>query len=116
MALAEAAASVEEILVYTDQASMENDEQLVDILHNQVNDNTCLRIADKRFSTSRRDTPSYSKLLAISNTYGYVVAGTPTGLSVFKTAEALETLSKGTSKGTNTAVTLNSRKDINLAG
>ncbi|KAJ1901345.1 hypothetical protein LPJ81_003768, partial [Coemansia sp. IMI 209127] len=90
--------------------------QLVDILHNQVNDNTCLRIADKRFSTSRRDTPSYSKLLAISNTYGYVVAGTPTGLSVFKTADALETLSKGTSKGTNTAVTLDSRKDISLAG
>ncbi|KAJ1770814.1 hypothetical protein EV179_001760 [Coemansia sp. RSA 487] len=92
-----------------------HDEQLVDILHNQANDNTCLRVTDKRFSTSRRDTPSYSKLLAISNIYGYVVAGTPSGLSVFKTADALDALSKGTSKGTNTAVTLDSRKDVSLA-
>ncbi|KAJ2616381.1 hypothetical protein EV177_001085 [Coemansia sp. RSA 1804] len=106
------AASVAEIEIYTDKAS---DEQLVDILHDQVNDNTSLRISDKRFSTARRNTPSYSKLLAISNTYGYVVAGTPDGLSVFTTADAMEALSRGASKGTNTAVTLDSRKTISLA-
>ncbi|KAJ2664855.1 hypothetical protein IWW48_000469 [Coemansia sp. RSA 1200] len=106
------AASVADIEIYTDKAS---DEQLVDILHDQVNDNTSLRISDKRFSTARRNTPSYSKLLAISNTYGYVVAGTPDGLSVFTTADAMKALSKGASKGTNTAVTLDSRKTISLA-
>ncbi|KAJ2763111.1 hypothetical protein H4S06_000277 [Coemansia sp. BCRC 34490] len=111
------AASVADIEIYTDKASVGNaaDEQLVDILHDQVNDNTSLRISDKRFSTARRNTPSYSKLLAISNTYGYVVAGTPDGLSVFTTADAMEALSKGASKGTNTAVTLDSRKTISLA-
>ncbi|KAJ2694678.1 hypothetical protein GGH99_000558 [Coemansia sp. RSA 1285] len=138
------AASVAEIEIYTDKASVGNaadsftfnvkgnpaklcdkwsfivhamffDEQLVDILHDQVNDNTSLRISDKRFSTARRNTPSYSKLLAISNTYGYVVAGTPDGLSVFTTADAMEALSRGASKGTNTAVTLDSRKTISLA-
>ncbi|KAJ1995542.1 hypothetical protein EDC05_000780 [Coemansia umbellata] len=89
-------------------ASEEHGEQLVDILHNQVNDNTCLRISDKRFSISRRETPSYSKLLAISNTYGYTVAGTPS-------ADAQDTLLKGTSKGTNTAIKLDARKEIDLA-
>ncbi|KAJ1752223.1 putative elongator complex protein 1 [Coemansia sp. RSA 1821] len=91
-----------------------NGDQLVDIVHDQVSDNTCLRITDQPFSTNRRDTPNFSKLLAISNTYGYVVAGTPKGLSVFMTEDAREELSKGKSKGTNTAVSLSKRKEVDL--
>ncbi|KAJ2448677.1 putative elongator complex protein 1 [Coemansia sp. RSA 2336] len=91
-----------------------NGDQLVDIVHDQVNDNTCLRVTDQPFSTNRRDTPNFSKLLAISNTYGYVVAGTPKGLSVFMTEDAREELSKGKSKGTNTAVSLSKRKEVDL--
>ncbi|KAJ1852113.1 hypothetical protein GGH12_005904 [Coemansia sp. RSA 1822] len=105
-----AAEEVVEIETYTDK-----NDQLVDILHNQVKDNTCLRISDQRFSADRRETPAYSKLLAISNVYGYIVAGTPKGLSVFMSKDAREELLKGTSKGTNTAVALTARKEIDLA-
>ncbi|KAJ2582560.1 hypothetical protein IWW49_005609, partial [Coemansia sp. RSA 1797] len=101
---------VVEIETYTDK-----NDQLVDILHNQVKDNTCLRISDQQFSIDRRETPAYSKLLAISNVYGYIVAGTPKGLSVFMSKDAREELLKGTSKGTNTAVVLKARKEIDLA-
>ncbi|KAJ1757430.1 hypothetical protein IW139_004200, partial [Coemansia sp. RSA 353] len=101
---------VVEIETYTDK-----NDQLVDILHNQVKDNTCLRISDQQFSIDRRETPAYSKLLAISNVYGYIVAGTPKGLSVFMSKDAREELLKGTSKGTNTAVALKARKEIDLA-
>ncbi|KAJ2819113.1 hypothetical protein IWW50_005576, partial [Coemansia erecta] len=104
-----AAEAVMEIETYTDK-----NDQLVDILHNQVNDNTCLRISDERFSVDRRETPVYSKLLAISNVYGYMVAGTPKGLSVFMSKDARDELSKGVSKGTNTAVMLMARKEIDL--
>ncbi|KAJ2888145.1 hypothetical protein GGI21_006765, partial [Coemansia aciculifera] len=89
--------------------------QTVDIVHSHVNDNTCLRISDHPFSVNRRETPAYSKLLAISNTYGYMVAGTPTGLSVFKTSDAEAELAKGISKGTNTAVSLSARSEIDLS-
>ncbi|KAJ2504169.1 hypothetical protein IWW47_002653, partial [Coemansia sp. RSA 2052] len=94
---------------------MASEAQTVDIVHSHVNDNTCLRISDQPFSTSRRETPAYSKLLAISNTYGYMVAGTPTGLSVFKTSAAEAELAKGESRGTNTAVSLSARKEIDLS-
>ncbi|KAJ1733389.1 hypothetical protein LPJ61_001588 [Coemansia biformis] len=90
-------------------------DQLVDIVHDQIKDNVCLRVSSQRFSVARRDTPAYSRLLAVSNTYGYIVAGTPKGLSVFMTADAQDELSKGVSKGTNTAVTLSARKEIDLS-
>ncbi|KAJ2339658.1 hypothetical protein GGH92_006617, partial [Coemansia sp. RSA 2673] len=103
-------ASVVEITKYT-----EREAQAVDIVHSHVNDNTCLRISDKPFSTNRRNTPAYVKLLAISNTYGYIVAGTPTGLSVFTTSDAEAELAQGESRGTNTAVSLSARKEIDLS-
>ncbi|KAJ1856812.1 hypothetical protein LPJ57_007174 [Coemansia sp. RSA 486] len=66
---------VSEIETFTDKES-----QPVDVFHSQVNENTCLQISDKPFSNSRRQTPAYSRLLAISNTYGYMVAGTTKGM------------------------------------
>ncbi|KAJ2866401.1 hypothetical protein GGH94_001592 [Coemansia aciculifera] len=102
--------SVAEITKY-----VEREAQAVDIVHSHVNDNTCLRISDQPFSANRRDTPAYVKLLAISNTYGYIVAGTPTGLSVFTTSDAEAELAKGESRGTNTAVSLSARKEIDLS-
>ncbi|KAJ2738941.1 hypothetical protein GGI20_006191, partial [Coemansia sp. BCRC 34301] len=90
--------------------------QIVGIVHSHVNDNTCLRISKQPFSTSRRKTPAYARLLAISNAYGYMVAGTPAaGLSVFKTSDAETELAKGESKGTNTAVALSTCKEIDLS-
>ncbi|KAJ2830668.1 hypothetical protein GGI24_001853, partial [Coemansia furcata] len=44
-----------------------------------------------------------------------MVAGTPTGLSVFMTADAEAELAKGESRGTNTAVSLSARKEIDLS-
>ncbi|KAJ2709010.1 hypothetical protein H4R19_004462, partial [Coemansia spiralis] len=44
-----------------------------------------------------------------------MVAGTPSGLSVFRTADAQEELAKGQSKGTNTAVALSARTEIDLS-
>ncbi|KAJ2485930.1 hypothetical protein EV174_001434, partial [Coemansia sp. RSA 2320] len=43
-----------------------------------------------------------------------MVAGTPTGLSVFMTSDAESELAQGKSKGTNTAITLSARKEIDL--
>ncbi|KAJ1893622.1 hypothetical protein LPJ66_005644 [Kickxella alabastrina] len=53
--------------------------QAVDITHKQIKGNTTLRVTSKEFSTARRQTPTYARLLAISNKYGYMVAGTPQG-------------------------------------
>ncbi|KAJ1803855.1 hypothetical protein LPJ56_005763, partial [Coemansia sp. RSA 2599] len=101
---------VSDIETFTDKES-----QPVDIFHSQVNDNTCLQICDKPFSNSRRQTPAYSRLLAISNTYGYAIAGTPKGVSAFMTADAQNELAKGKSKGTNTAVSLAARTEVDLS-
>lgn len=87
----------------------------MDILHRPINENACLRVSETPFSVSRRKTPAYSKLLAISNKYGYMVSGTPKGLSVFKTADAEDELVEGKSKGTNTAIMLETRKEIDLS-
>ncbi|KAJ2807780.1 hypothetical protein H4R20_001140 [Coemansia guatemalensis] len=89
-------------------------DQLVDILHDPVKENVCLRVASIPFSTRRRETPAYSRLLAISSQYGYMVAGTPQGLAVFQTRDAQDELFAGSSKGTNTATTLKARKDVDL--
>ncbi|KAJ2389423.1 hypothetical protein H4S02_002373, partial [Coemansia sp. RSA 2611] len=104
-----ASEAVMEIEQYTEKG-----DQLVDLVHSQVKDNTCLRISDERFSLDRRNTPAYSKLLAISNVYGYVIAGTPKGLSVFMAKDAREELAKGKSTGTNTAVMMSARKEVDL--
>ncbi|KAJ2367077.1 hypothetical protein IW150_005768, partial [Coemansia sp. RSA 2607] len=100
---------VSDIEVYTDKES-----QTVDIFHSQVSENTCLQISDKPFPVDRRKTPAYSRLLAISNIYGYMVAGTCKGLSVFMTADAQNELAQGKSKGTNTLVSLAAHKEVDL--
>ncbi|KAJ2608242.1 hypothetical protein H4S08_004521, partial [Coemansia sp. RSA 1365] len=107
--MASADTTVHEIKKYTEKG-----DQLVDILHNPVKENVCLRVASVPFSIRRRETPAYSRLLAISNQYGYMVAGTPQGLVVFQTRDAQDELFAGSSKGTNTATTLKARKDIDL--
>ncbi|KAJ2159688.1 hypothetical protein GGF46_002860, partial [Coemansia sp. RSA 552] len=110
MSAAAEATAVVEMERYTEKG-----DQVVDILHDQVSDNVCLRIAKERFAAGRRETPTYSKLLGISNVYGYMVAGTPSGLSVFRTVDAQNTVAKGKSQGTNTAVELDARKEIDLS-
>ncbi|KAJ2082121.1 hypothetical protein H4R24_001817 [Coemansia sp. RSA 988] len=107
--MATADTTVHEIKKYTEKG-----DQLVDILHDPVKENVCLQVASIPFSTRRRETPAYSRLLAISSQYGYMVAGTPQGLVVFQTRDAQDELFAGSTKGTNTATTLKARKDIDL--
>ncbi|KAJ1962586.1 hypothetical protein GGI12_002560, partial [Dipsacomyces acuminosporus] len=100
----------------TSGAVLELEEQSVQCIQlHQLKTDTCLRISDKPFSTNRRETPAYSRLLAISNTYGYMVAGTPRGISVFKTTDAETALVTAEDTPTNAPVALPQLREIDLA-
>ncbi|KAJ1943833.1 hypothetical protein FBU59_002784, partial [Linderina macrospora] len=80
----------------------------------QVRADTCLRVTKQPFTSARRDAPVYSRLVAISNKYGYIVAGTPTGISAFRTADAEDALVNGKPPSDDQPVELAKRNEISV--
>ncbi|KAJ1920810.1 hypothetical protein H4219_001046 [Mycoemilia scoparia] len=56
----------------------------------KLNIDKVLDISGKGFDPDPRVTPCYVRLLAISQTYGFMLAGTPSGLSFIKSHDAAE--------------------------
>ncbi|KAJ1954419.1 hypothetical protein EC988_002443, partial [Linderina pennispora] len=80
----------------------------------QVKADTCVRVTNEPFSSARRSTPAYSRLLALSNKYGYIAVGAPSGISVFTTADAEAALVSGDASGDGEPVVLAKRNEISV--